>query len=75
MSACFYCKGTDRETRPYGPGGSSVCFPCATSSPEREEAAKDMFIGQLNAAEELGGAILIGEDTGPRPILNPKPLQ
>lgn len=61
---CYYCGPTDKELRPYGPGGSTVCFPCATSSPDREQAASGAFGAQLEMVESLGLG-LIGTESGP----------
>lgn len=67
---CHYCKATDKELRPYGPGGASVCFDCMTATPEREAQAQAAFGVQLEAAEIVGGGIsIIGDsaENGPRP--------
>lgn len=64
MSGCHYC-GTASDLRPYGPGHSMVCFPCATATPERERAAFQNFAVQLDAA---GPIACIGTDVGPYPI-------
>ena len=40
--ACHYCATTERDLRPYGPGGSWVCFSCATETPEREAQIADV---------------------------------
>lgn len=71
MSArqCCYCDATD-ELRPYGPKGALVCFPCAMSSPEREEEARQNFASQLSAAGEL---VIIGSDVGPYPASAHRP--
>lgn len=68
--ACHYCGSTDEEMRPYGPGGSAVCFPCATATPEREAATSSAFGALLDAAESISvsGAVAIGEPGGPRPF-------
>jgi hypothetical protein len=68
--ACHYCGPTDREMRPYGPGGSWVCFPCATATPEREEKAKGAFGALLDGANAISpsGVVAIGEQGGPRPF-------
>lgn len=66
---CHYCGPTDQELRPYGPGGSNVCFPCATATPEREQAAKNAFGGLLDAVDTISpGAVLIGTEEGPVPF-------
>lgn len=70
MGTCHYCGPTDRELRPYGPGGSDVCFPCAMETPEREAAAKAAFGVQLDAAEAVSplGVAAIGTGDGPVPF-------
>ena len=40
---CDFC-GEIRELRPYGPKGETICFPCATATPEAEAAAKRAFM-------------------------------
>jgi hypothetical protein len=68
-ATCHYCGPTDKELRPYGPGGSTVCFPCATASPEREQAAKNAFGGLLDAVEVISpGPVMIGTEDGPVPF-------
>lgn len=47
---CYYCKKPG-DLRPYGPDGALVCFPCATSTPERESTAVAGFSAVLNHAE------------------------
>ena len=65
--ACHYCGTTDGEMRPYGPGGSWLCFSCMKADPAREVAAKGAFGALLDATLSLTGAAIIGETTGPRP--------
>lgn len=62
--SCYYCGPTDKELRPYGPGGSTVCFPCATATPEREQAAAGAYGALLDATTSLG-LTAIGTDAGP----------
>lgn len=62
---CHYC-GTEEDLRPYGPGGSWVCYPCVTSDPERNETARRSFLAQLDAAAAISPVVLIGDD-GPNP--------
>jgi hypothetical protein len=80
--ACHYCgvtaaeRGTvsqaewaRRELRPYGPGGSWVCHPCATGSPERRKSMESAFYTLLEANSQIGeGVVAIGEEAGPRPF-------
>lgn len=61
---CYYCGPTDNELRPYGPGGSTVCFPCATATPERERAAQGAFGALLDATSSVG-LTAIGTEAGP----------
>lgn len=69
MNVCHYCNQPG-ELRPYGPGGSWVCFPCATATPAREQAAQEAFGTLLDANEAISpsGAVAIGESGGPRPF-------
>lgn len=69
-NVCYYCGPTDRELRPYGPGGSPICFPCMKASPEREEAAKQAFGALLDGSAAISptGVVAIGESDGPRPF-------
>lgn len=62
MSECFYCKKPQEDMRPYGPGGSEICFDCMMASPEREEAAKKVFAQKLNA---IDGPVVLTSD-GPK---------
>jgi hypothetical protein len=61
---CHYCGPTQAELRPYGPGGSSVCFPCATATPEREQAAAGRFGALLDMTTSIGPA-MVGTEQGP----------
>lgn len=65
---CHYCKSTDKELRPYGPGGSKVCFPCATSTPERDKQTAGNFGALLDANAAIADVIQIGTDDGPIPF-------
>lgn len=47
MSTCFYCHKI-RETRPYGPGGVDICFPCMKEDSERERRAGEIFAQKIN---------------------------
>lgn len=58
---CHYCGPTDRELRPYGPGGSTVCFPCATT-PERDEETAGRYLALLEAASIFGPVLIDGEN-------------
>ncbi len=65
---CHYCETTE-ALRPYGPGGSPICFPCMKATPERERQAENIFGTLLEAAETLSptGTAVIGFDSGPAP--------
>lgn len=62
--ACYHCGVTDRELRPYGPGGTDVCHPCATSTPERESEARAAFgtLMDANAAISPVGIAALTDD-------------
>lgn len=62
--------GKKIDLRPYGPGGSLICVPCAFATPEAEERTKRAFGGLLeaNAAISPTGIVAIGEPNGPRPF-------
>lgn len=64
MSACHYC-GAIHDLRPYGPQHSMVCFPCATSNPERKLETQKNFAAQLDASGPI--ACIDGTDVGPYP--------
>ena len=66
--SCCYCGSTERELRPYGPGGADICFPCATETPEREEAAKGVFGTLLDANSAISDIVQIGTPEGPVPF-------
>ncbi len=69
--ACHYCEWDGDEPddlRPYGPGGTWVCFPCAMENREREEATGAAFGALLDAAAAVGPLSAIGEPDGPRPF-------
>lgn len=70
MKVCHYCGPTERELRPYGPGGSNVCHPCATATPERNAAAEAAFGTLLDANAEVSttGVVSIGAESGPQPF-------
>lgn len=61
---CSHCKRTG-DLRPYGKGGTWVCFGCATSSPEREAEAREQFGSQLEASGPV--ALIDGTNVGPYP--------
>lgn len=68
---CFYCGASDRELRPYGPGGMDTCFSCMKDPrhPEREKVAMRQFDSLCGMAASQGqGAVMIGTDDGPLPF-------
>ena len=66
--SCHYCGPTEEELRPYGPGGTNICFPCMTATPEREDAAKGVFLALLDGVAAVSdGAVMIGSEEGPLP--------
>ena len=66
--SCFFCGDAERETRPSGPGGAAVCFPCATETPEREAEAKAVYGVQLDAAAAAAGSgVVVLTADGPQP--------
>ena len=58
------------ELRPYGPGGTDICFQCAFATPDAEKQTKGAFGALLDASEAISpiGVAAIGEPTGPRPF-------
>lgn len=76
---CHYCNElngpTPRDLRPYGPGGSWICFPCMTGTPERAAAAGQAFSTQLDAADAAGGGLSSLYTEGPQPGLAARPAQ
>jgi hypothetical protein len=69
MPTCHYCGPSDRELRPYGPDGATVCLPCLKADPERERAAREVYVGLLQAAAAASpdNVALIGHPDGPQP--------
>lgn len=62
--SCCHCKRTDRELRPYGPGGADICFPCMKEDPAREKTAK----AELGKAFEAAGPVAVLTPRGPKPF-------
>lgn len=67
MSTCHWCGPTERELRPYGPGGSDICYPCMMADPAREKAASQNFGALLEGAEIVGDGIVTLTPSGPQP--------
>lgn len=59
--------------RPYGPGGSTICFQCAFATPEDEATTKASMRALMGAAAAVSptGVIAIGTPDGPM-AFNPK---
>lgn len=74
MKPCQTCNEQfeSYDLRPYGPGGSLICFDCAMK-PENKAETERQFSAQMNAATIHSNVVIIGEDTGPRPM-NPSSL-
>lgn len=66
--SCHYCGTAEKELRPYGPGGSWVCFPCAMETPEREAATGAAFGALLDGTAAIADVIQIGTSDGPVPF-------
>lgn len=71
IGECHYCGTSEEELRPYGPGGSYICFPCIEDSPERNEAAVANFVTLVEAAHAVSDIIMLGPD-GPQPLVTEK---
>jgi hypothetical protein len=70
---CHYCSTTIRELRPYGPGGSMICFPCMKADSERERSVEEAFYALLQANAVIGnGVVAIGTSDGPVPFEIPQ---
>ena len=64
MGTCNQCN-KERNTRPYGPGGSLICFDCAFATPESTKRVKANLGAQRNACGDV--AVIDGHETGVRP--------
>jgi hypothetical protein len=64
MTICSDCKNDD-DCRPYGKGGAMVCFSCAMKD---EAETQRNFLAQLHAASMQSNVVILGEQTGPRPL-------
>lgn len=49
------------ELRPYGPGGSMICFSCAFATPETEKQTENNFLTIVEATNAAGLPYVIGE--------------
>ena len=61
---CTEC-GKDDDCRPYGKNAAMVCFDCGMKD---EAEAKRQFAAQFLAATCVSDTVVIGEETGPRPL-------
>lgn len=68
FKTCVHCEKNDEETRPYGPGGTDVCFTCAMATPERKEQTANAFIALIEAVDATGVTPTIGSSVGPAPM-------
>ena len=67
MNKCEQCGTTNKELRPYGPNGTWICFSCGMS-PALKKQTEANFISQLESATSCGSVVLLGEESGPRPL-------
>jgi hypothetical protein len=61
---CNEC-AQEQECRPYGKNAAMICFDCAMKD---EAETEKNYLMQLLAAEKESNVIIIGEETGPRPL-------
>lgn len=58
------------ELRPYGPGGTYICYHCAfESGDEVKQSVENAFHARLDAAEAISPVVLLGGPTGPEPYI------
>lgn len=71
MDACCYGCGKTTDLRPYGPGGASTCFKCATSTPERKAQTERAFYANLEAAAAMSdiGSVVLSAERPPEPFM------
>lgn len=79
MKVCGQCGRAENfqadsksELRPYGPGGSLICYRCAFATPEAEARTEAAFGALLEGAAAISptGLVAIGDgcEDGPRPF-------
>lgn len=69
--SCHYCGASDL-LRPYGPGGSWVCWPCGSSPEHEAETRVNMALAFAMAeAASAAGSVVIGPDVEPSPLVSP----
>lgn len=61
---CTQCNNED-ECRPYGKNFAMICFDCAMKD---EAETEKNFLAQLDASSKLSNVVIMGEETGPRPL-------
>lgn len=68
-NTCHYCGDSfePEDLRPYGPGGSYVCYPCGTL-PEHEKKTERSFRAVLQAAGAMSpDSVVVFTNTGIQP--------
>lgn len=70
-NTCYLCK-MPKDLRPYGPGGSMVCFSCAFSTPESKKETENNFASQLRGSGAV--SVIDGSAAGPYPLPGTKDL-
>ena len=77
MKVCAQCNTPDTfpadsksETRPYGPGGSMICYRCANATPARKAEVEQRMGALIQAAANADedGIAAIGTEHGPLPL-------
>lgn len=71
MKTCATC-GQLRDTRPYGKGGTQVCFHCAFKTPEAKAETDRQLEARFVLAEAESNIVIIGGDDGPVPFKLPR---
>lgn len=68
MNICDTCKKPENfpedsksELRPYGPGGSLICFRCAFETPEAIQRTRDIFRLHVDMNDAAGIPTIIGK--------------
>jgi len=64
----------DSELRPYGPGGTLICYGCAHATPEMEQIVERNLAAQFEAAAAASpdGIVVLGLGT-PEPFVRDDP--
>ena len=53
------------ELRPYGPGGSFICYSCAFRDEDSTKATEEMFLMNMEAELNVNGIFVIGDRRKP----------